>query len=117
MTDYTPQSVVHHLVELSALLDKATDEIAVLDEEAVRGKGAHQVAYARAFLTGTGSVDARKQQAVLECADLWLAYELADAKTRACKERIRTLRDQIEIGRSLNAAVRSEWAASGAMQP
>ena len=117
MTAYTPQSVVHNLARLSLLLDKATAEIAVLDEDAVRAKGAYQVAYARSFLSGAGSVDARKQAAVLECAELWLAYEIGEAKTRACKERIRTLRDQIEIGRSLNAAVRSEWTATGATQP
>ena len=41
------------------------------------------------------------------------AFEIADQKTRACKERIRTLRDQLEIARSLGASLRSEWAASG----
>jgi len=117
MTSPSPNSVVQRLVKLSAMLDSATEEIAVLDDTAVRAKGRYQVKFARSFLEATGAVDTRKQIAVRDCADEWLDYEIAEAKTRACKERIRTLRDQIEIGRSLGAAVRSEWAASGYTNP
>ena len=47
----------------------------------------------------------------LDVADLVLHAELAAAKHRACRERIRTLGVQIEVGRSLSAAVRSQWNA------
>jgi hypothetical protein len=103
--------IVLRLAELSRLLDAATVEVAVLDEEAVRAKQAHEVASARAYLTSEGSIEARKAEAVLKCADLALAAELASAKHRACRERIRTLGVQIEVGRSLSAAVRSQFAA------
>lgn len=115
--DPSPNSVVHQLVRLSELLDNATDEIEKLDEAAVRAKGAYQVAFARAFIDAKGAMDLRKQLAVIEVADQWLEHELAAAKTRACKERIHTLRDQIEIGRSLGASVRAEWAASSYTNP
>ena len=85
-------------------------EVAVLDEEA-RAKQAHEVASARAYLTAEGSIEARKATAVLQAADLALASDLAAAKHRACRERIRTLGVQIEVGRSLNSAVRSQFSA------
>lgn len=112
----TVNSVIHRLAELSRMLDAATDEIARLDEDAVRAKGRYQVAFARTFLSETGSVDARKQTAVLACEKQWLDAEIAEQQVRACRERIKTIRDQIEVGRSLNSAVRAEWVASGVGQ-
>jgi len=103
--------IVLRLAELSRLLDAATVEVADLDEASVRAKQAHEVAHARAYLTAEGSIEARKATAVLQAADLALAAELAAAKHRACRERIRTLGVQIDVGRSLNSAVRSPFAA------
>lgn len=98
------------------MLDDATDEYARLDEEWVKAKAAHQVGYARAFLSAQGSVDARKQLAVLEVEDVCFAMEMAEQKVRAVRERIRTIRDQIEVGRSLNSAVKAEWSAGAVGQ-
>lgn len=117
MTTPTTHQVIARLSELSRMLDAATSEIAELDEASVLAKAAYEVGFARAFVTGEGSVDFRKQNAVLTTADEKLAADLAEQKVRACRERIRTIRDQIDVGRSLNSAVRSEWAASGAGQP
>lgn len=99
------------------MLDAATTEIAELDEAAVLAKAAYEVAFARAFIGADGSVDVRKQQSVLDTSDTKLTAELAEQKVRACRERIRTIRDQIEVGRSLNSAVRAEFTASGVGQP
>jgi phage shock protein A len=117
MTTPTTHEVIHRLAELSRMLDAATVEVAELDETAVRAKGAYQVGYARSFLgQDSGTVDARKQRAVIECEGLWLEAELAEQQVRACRERIRTLREQIDVGRSLNSAVRAEWAAGAVGQ-
>ena len=101
--------IVLRLAELSRLLDAATVEVGDLDEASVRAKQAHEVAHARAYLTSEGSIEARKAEAVLKCADLALAAELAAAKHRACKERINTLRSQLSIGQTLSAAVRTQF--------
>lgn len=111
MADPSPQSIVKRLIELSHLLDKATNDIEVLDDKAVHAKGKHRVAYARAFLEAKGPVDARTQQAIAACEDEWFEWQIAEQQVRAVKERIFTLREQIEIARSLSAALRSEWAA------
>jgi hypothetical protein len=117
VTTPTTHQVIFRLSELSRMLDAATSEVAELDEIGVLAKAAYEVAFARAFIGADGSVDFRKQRSVLDTADQKLMMELAEQKVRACRERIRTIRDQIDVGRSLNSAVRSEWAASGAGQP
>jgi predicted HAD superfamily Cof-like phosphohydrolase len=107
---------LERLAELSRMLDAATQEIAVLDEEAVRAKAAYEVAYAREFLEAVGSMDLRRQIATFETQDENLMAELAQAKVRACKERIRTLGVQIEVGRSLASAHKTQFSAEAVGQ-
>jgi len=105
------QQALERLAELSRLLDKATDEIAEADEEAVRAKQLYEVAYARAFLDAIGSMELRRQIANYETRDENLQTELAHARVRAIKERIRTLGTQIEVGRSLASAHKNQYLA------
>lgn len=116
MSTPTTHMVIRRLSELSLMLEAATTEVAELDEAAVMAKSVNEVAYAKAFLGGTGAMDLRKQQALLDTADERLGMEIAEQKVRACRERIRTIRDQIEVGRSLNSAVRAEWTAGAVGQ-
>ena len=105
------QQALERLAELSRLLDKATDEIAEADEEAVRAKQLYEVAYARAFLDAIGSMELRRQIANYETKEENLTMELAQARVRAIKERIRTLGTQIEVGRSLASAHKNQYLA------
>ena len=109
----TQQEVVLRLSELSRLLEAKTTEIARLDEAEQRAKAEFKVAFARTFLNTVGPVDVRKQTAVLETADAELAFDLAAVQTRAAREAIRTIRDQLDVGRSLGAAARAEFQATG----
>ena len=112
----TQLEIVKRLSELSRMLDAATAEVAELDEAAVRAKSVYEVEQARAFLAAEGAMDARKAQATVKVADYWLAVELAQAQHRACRERIRTIGIQIEVGRTLSAATRSQFAAEATGQ-
>ena len=103
--------VLDRLSECSRLLDAAQQDLAVLDEAAVRAKQAFEVAWARAYLKAEGSIEARKAEAVLVTAGECLEAELCAAKVRACRERIRTLGAQLDVGRTLSAAIRSQWQA------
>jgi hypothetical protein len=105
--------VVKRLSELSRMLDLATEEIAKVDDTAVKAKAVYEVAYARSFLESNGSMDVRRQEAILACSDQRLAMEIAEAQVRAVKERINTLRSQISIGQSLSAAIRQQFSAEG----
>ena len=103
--------VLDRLSECSRLLDKAQQDLADLDEAAVRAKQAFEVSWARAYLKAEGSIEARKAEAVLVTAGECLEAELCAAKVRACRERIRTLGAQLDVGRTLSAAIRSQWQA------
>ena len=103
--------VLDRLSECSRLLDAAQQDLAVLDEAAVRAKQAFEVAWARAYLKAEGSIEARKAEAVLVTAGECLEAELCAAKVRACRERIRTLGAQLDVGRTLSAAIRSQFQA------
>ena len=116
MNTPTTNEVVLMLSQLGRQLDAKQEEIRALDEEAVRAKSRYEVAYARAFIQAAGAEGLRKQTAVLETADQKLDAEIADQKLRAAREAIRVLRDRLDIGRSLNSAIRSEWSAQGAGQ-
>ena len=108
--------VIKRLAEVSRMLDAATDELAVLDEDAVQAKQVFEVGYARAFIEAEGSVDMRKHVATVRTAGERLAFELAYAKHRACKERINTLRNQLSTGQTVSAALRHQFAAEGTGQ-
>ena len=103
--------VLERLSECSRLLDKAQQELADLDEAAVRAKQSYEVAWARTYLRAEGSIEARKAEAVLVTAGECLESELCAAKVRACRERIRTLGAQLDVGRTLSAAIRSQFQA------
>lgn len=108
------------VVELSRIgreLDHLSREIDRLDQAAVQAWSAHRKAYATAYIGGQGSIKDREQAAVLEVEELRVAAESADQVLRSAKERIRVLRDRLEIGRSLNAARRAEFAAEPVGQP
>lgn len=110
------QKVVEQLSACSRELDHLSVVVADLDYAAVVADAAHEVAHSRAFLSAEGPIEERKQKAVLECAELKLEKEVAAQKVRACNARIRALRDRLEVGRSLNAAVRSQFAAEAVGQ-
>ncbi|MFC0673512.1 hypothetical protein [Brachybacterium hainanense] len=111
------EDVVAELQRIGRELDALSKGIAKLDRAAVDAWSAHRKAYASAYLGGKGPIKDREQAAVLEVEATRLAAEIADQVLRASKERIRVLRDRLEIGRSVGAARRSQFAAEATGQP
>lgn len=108
-----PNEVILRLAEISRMLDSTQQELAAADEAAVRARQRFEVGYSRSLLTVEASnADSRKARATIETADARLDAEIADQKVRALRSRLSVLRDQVEVGRSLSAALRSEWAAT-----
>lgn len=112
MSNLTPQQVISTLSQIARDIDQATDDIAALDEEAVRARANYKTSYARAFLGAEGAMDVRRYTAELQTAELFLFHELADQKHRAAVSHIRALRDRLEVGRSLGPLIRLEWGQS-----
>lgn len=105
------EQTLERLAEVSRMMDEATEELHHVDNEFVVLKVEHMKAYARAFLGATGSMDIRRAQAELECIDAYSDRELAEVRLRSVKERLRTLRDQMELLRTTAAAQRAQWMA------
>ena len=59
MSDMTLGDVAERLGQLSRDLDRQTSEAEKLDRAAVDSRHLYEIAYSRAFLSSTGSVDAR----------------------------------------------------------
>ncbi|WP_305781534.1 hypothetical protein, partial [Nocardia nova] len=106
--------VVKQLGKLSKQLDEATQQLNDADVAAVNAKETAKLAEAKAFLAAEGSVDARKNQAIVETHEVRLAAEVADAQVRGLMRTIRTLQSRIDVGRTYGATLRSEIALSGA---
>lgn len=116
MSAPSTNDVILQLAQLGRDLDAKQREIRNLDEAAVRARARYEVTLSRNFLKAEGAMDVRKHTAIVESADLKLDAEIADQVLRAARESIRVLRDRLDIGRSLNSAIKSEWAAQGAAQ-
>lgn len=109
--------IVLELSKIGRELDDLSHEIARLDRACVLARSEYRKAYARRYLQLDGSpVETRKQQATVDAEAELLEAEIADQLHRAARERIRVLRDRLEIGRSIGAARRSEFAAESVGQ-
>jgi hypothetical protein len=106
--------VVLNLADLGRQLDAAVRQLRTFDEDSVRARARYEVLFARHFLNGNSSVDARKQQARLDCEKEWLDAEIADQKVRSQKALISSLGVRIDIGRSYGSAIKAEMALAGA---
>ena len=109
--------VVEQLAACARELDHLSIEVAGLDMAHVEALAAYRTSYARAFLIADGSVEERKQKAILVAEEERFQADVAEQKVRACRDRIRALRDRLEVGRSLNAAVRTQFATEAVGQP
>ena len=113
MTDMTLGDVAERLGQLSRDLDKQTGEAEKLDRAAVDARHRYEIAFSRAFLSSTGSVDARKHHAIIATEVEKFDAEISEQVLRACRARIGTIKVQIETGRSLSAALRAEVSLAG----
>lgn len=85
-----------------------------MDVEAETLRHAAKVAYAKAYLAGEGSIQAREASAIVLTADDDLAARLAEANLRGLVRRITEIRVRVDIGRSLLSASKAEASIAAA---
>jgi hypothetical protein len=108
-----PNEIASNLIQLSRELDAGVRQLRELDRRAVDAECEHEVAFARAFLSAEGSVEARKYTATIAVKDEKHASLIAGQLVRSQREAIRAIQTRIEVGRTLSATVRSEIALAG----
>lgn len=112
----TANSVALNLARLSRDLDEVTDQLEQADRDAVMARESYTMAYARAFLTAEGSMDVRRYVATEQTHAERLAAEAAEQVVRGLRTRRDTIRVRVDVGRSVNAALRIEANVLG-VQP
>lgn len=109
----TPHEVNEKLVWLSQQLDQAMLDIETHGTNAVEAKHHYLTAHATAFMELDGSMELRKQAAILATADQRYALDMAEMGLQTARERLRTLRDQVGLTQSLGASFRAEMSMAG----
>ncbi|MFC9768917.1 hypothetical protein [Rhodococcus jostii] len=109
----TATSVAQHLLTLSRQLDEVTTALNAKDLEATELAEEAKVAEAKAFVRAEGSVDLRKNLAIIDTHQVRLAAKVAEATVRGLIRTVRTLQSRIDVGRSHGATVRAETQLAG----
>ena len=109
----TPSEVAAHLAHLARELDSLVDAIGDAEKVAVHAREDFTMAFARAYLTGEGSIEARKHKATTDTHDARLAAELAEQTVKGIRRQIDSVKIRIDVGRSLGAALRAEASLAG----
>jgi hypothetical protein len=116
--DITPTQVALELLKLSRELADATADLEKLEEDAVRLRTLHDRLYDQAVLQANEDEmltagDTRKAWARSETHQARLDAGVADAKVRARRTLIDTLKTRVTIGQSVATALRSELDLEG----
>lgn len=104
----TPNAVALQLANLTRQLDDLVQDIDEKEKDAVHAREDYTLAYAKAYLTAEGSIEARKHTATVDTHEVRLAAETAEQIVKGLRRQIDTVRLRVEVGRSLGAALRAE---------
>jgi hypothetical protein len=109
----TPSEVAAQLAKLARELDDLVAAIADAEKTAVHAREDYTMAFASAYLTAEGSIEARKHKATQQTHDTRIGAELAEQTVKGIRRQIDTVRIRIDVGRSLGAALRAEAGLAG----
>lgn len=96
------------LRRLSKKLEDKTDALAGLLDEAAEAEVVQKVAYAKAMLAAEGTNPVREATATVDTEDQLRDRKHKEAIADACREAVRSLRDQLSAVQSANANVRHQ---------
>jgi hypothetical protein len=110
-TDTMTQAQVEGEIErLAVALERETEKLATLGMDMGRAEIEHKKARAKAFLKAEGTVDGRNAtvEADDEVMDLLFERRRTEVMYEAQREKLRTMRTQIDALRSINVNVREQ---------
>jgi len=103
------ENLAHLSRELVALLQDYRDA----NVARVKAEQTYKVAYATAYLSAEGSIEERKQRAVLVTADAARDAELAAVVFDNTRAAMRVLGQRLDAGRTIASTIRAEAIATG----
>lgn len=104
----TPAEAARVLWQIDRDLDEHTKELVALRLDLPKLAKSARLSYARTFLSFEGSIEARKQQAIVASDEARFALETHEQMIEARKDSLKTLRDRSEIGRAINSNLKEE---------
>lgn len=109
----TPNDVVLGLAARALEIEALTQDIDQADERLVNVRHAYEVAWATAILTVEGSnAETRKARATLDTEKQAYELHVAEQRVQSLKRAIDAKKVRIDVGRTMSAALRAEWAAT-----
>lgn len=109
----TPSDAARVLWQIDQEMTTHTNELVRLRLALPGLARAAKLAYARAYLSSDGSIEAKKQMAAVAADDAKFALDTHEQMIEARKDSLKTLRERSEIGRSLNSNLKEELRVLG----
>lgn len=109
----TSSDVAMQLARLARTLDALITSIGQAETDAVNRREDYTLALSKAFLRAEGPMDVRKHQSIADTYAERLAAETAEALVRGLRRQIDSVKIRIDVGRSVNAAIRTEMNLAG----
>lgn len=106
--DNSRDAIEERMAELEHALEEAVTEYERLGHDAALAAKNEEVAYARQFLDAEGSMDLRRQIALLHTVEVRFTRRVADHKVAVQKQVLYKLHDLVDMTRSRGANVRKE---------
>jgi hypothetical protein len=105
----TQAGIEQEIHRIAGRLEERTLTYAELAEVAAEADVVYRVAHAKALLASArNTVSMREADATIECESLLRSRRVSEAVADACKEAVRSLRDQLSALQSLLRAVKDQ---------
>lgn len=108
-----PVEVERRIAELANLIAQGVQQTTDHLRAYLEAKRAHERAYARALLDASGSVEVRKQTAILATVAEQDALDVAEVAYGHVNRRVKAFEKELDAIRSIGASVRSMYAVAG----
>lgn len=100
--------VEEEIIRLLNLLESETESFEFLAEDAAEKEAVYKSQWAKAYLTSTGSIKEREAHADWAMTEIAMHYKIAEALVKAKREKLSSLKTQVDALRTLSANVRAQ---------